>query len=175
MFGKVQDLFAVVHASSRLQRGLALLLEYKEGRHPDWKSALHGLKAGEKREIPVQGEVLFVILQCYPPKPRAEGRFEAHERYTDLQYLAAGTEWIEVCNLHERVPSPAYDANGNVFFPLGDASSASRVRLAAGDVAVLFPQDAHAPCLRVENAPEELVRKIVIKVKDSHLIERPGG
>jgi beta-galactosidase beta subunit len=62
---------------------------------------------------------------------------------------------------------PAYDAKGNIFLPLGTAAH-SRLLLEAGDLAVLFPNDAHAPCLRVEEGKDELVRKIVVKVKDAH-------
>ncbi|MCX8091962.1 MAG: YhcH/YjgK/YiaL family protein [Verrucomicrobiae bacterium] len=173
LFGKVQDLLAVVHPSSRLQRGLALLLEFQQGRRADWTAALNAMQAGDKQEIPIEGRDLFAILQCYRPKDRTEARFEAHERYTDLQYLTAGAEWIEVCDLHARMPSPTYDAQGNVFFPMGDPAAVSRIRLGPGDVAVLFPPDAHAPCLRVENAPVELVRKIVIKVRDACQIGPP--
>lgn len=172
MFGKVEELAGLAQPASRLKRGLALLQDYREGRRPEWVKVLAGLKAGEKAEIAVEGDTLYAILQCYRPKPRAEGRFEAHQRHTDLQYLSEGTEWIDVCHLREQANLPPFDANGNVFFPLG-TTACSRVRLAAGDVAVLFPNDAHAPCLRVEDAPDALVRKIVIKLKDAHLTDSP--
>lgn len=174
MFGKVEELIEVVQPASRLKQGLAVLRDYREGRRPEWAKVLAGLKAGEKAEIAIEGDTLYAILQCYRTKPRAEGRFEAHQRHTDLQYLGEGTEWIDVCHLREQANLPPYDANGNVFFPLG-TTARSRVRLAAGDVAVLFPNDAHAPCLRVEDAPDALVRKIVIKIKDALLSENSGN
>jgi len=172
MFGKVEELIELVQPASRLRRGLAVLQDYREGRRPEWAKTLAGLKAGEKVEVAIEGDNLYAILQCYAPKPRAEGRFEAHQRHTDLQYLSEGTEWIEVCPLGEQASLPPFDARGNVLFPLG-ASAHSRVRLAAGDVAVLLPSDAHAPWLRVEDAPDTLVRKIVIKVKEAHVTESP--
>jgi len=171
MFGKVEELVGLVCPGGRLQRGLALLCDYRQGRRPDWRRILAALKPGQKAQAALEGDALFALFQCYLPKPRAEGRFEAHQRYTDLQYLDEGGEWIEVCPLSEQADLPPFDAQGNVFFPLGTAAH-SRVRLAAGQVAVLFPQDAHAPCLRVEDAPETPVRKIVIKVRDAHLFER---
>ena len=174
MFGKVEELIGSLQPASRLKRGLAVLQDYREGRRPEWVKVLAGLKAGEKVEITIEGAILYALLQCYRPKPRAEGRFEAHHRHTDLQYLAEGTEWIEVCHLREQANLPPFDANGNVFFSLG-AAAHSRLRLAAGEVAVLFPNDAHAPCLHVEDAPDNLVRKIVIKVKDAHVMESPGN
>jgi len=172
MFGKVEELIELVQPASRLRRGLTVLQDFQEGRRQEWVKTLAGLKAGEKVEIAIEGESIYAILQCYAPKPRAEGRFEAHRCHTDLQYLSEGTEWIEVCPLGEQANRPPFDAKGNVLFPLG-AAAHSRVRLAAGDVAVLLPSDAHAPWLRVEDAPDALVRKIVIKVKEAHVTESP--
>jgi YhcH/YjgK/YiaL family protein len=170
MFGRVEDLLGRVHPASRLHRGLAVLQAYCTGCRPDWTEFLAGLKPGEKREVAIEGDILYAILQCYAPKPRAEGRFEAHARHTDLQYLAEGTEWIEVCDLRAQTERPPFDEKGNVFFPLGPDTH-SRVRLGAGQVAVLFPNDAHAPCLRVEDAADTLVRKIVIKVRDAEVLD----
>lgn len=174
MFGKVEELIELVQPATRLKSGFAVLLDYRQGRRPEFARILAGLQAGEKSEIAIEGDNLYAILQCYRPKARAAGRFEAHQRHTDLQYLGEGTEWIDVCGLHAQVDLPPFDAKGNVFFPLGTAAH-SRVRLAAGDVAVLFPNDAHAPCLCVEDAPDALVRKIVIKIKDALLTESSGN
>lgn len=168
MFGKVEELFGLVQPASRLRRGLAIFRDYQAGRLPEFNKVVAGLSPGDKAEITIEGDKLYAILQCYQPKPRDQGRFEAHQRHTDLQYLCEGTEWIEVCDLHAQPNLPPFDAKGNVYFALGTAAH-SRVRLVAGNVAVLLPNDAHAPCLRVEDAADTLVRKIVIKVKDGHL------
>lgn len=174
MFGKVEELAGLVQSASRLRKGIAILQDFREGRRPEWVKILGELKAGEKAEVAIEGDTLYAILQCYHPKPRAEGRFEAHQRHTDLQYLSEGAEWIEVCDLSAQTGLPPFDANGNVFFPLGPTAP-SRVRLVAGTVTVLFPNDAHAPCLRIEDSPAGLVRKIVIKVKDAHLLENSAA
>lgn len=101
------------------------------------------------------------------------GRSEIAIQYA-IEFSLPTTEWIDVCDLPTQINLPPFDAKGNVFFPLGTAAR-SRVRLAAGDVAVLFPNDAHAPCLRVEDVPDALVRKVVIKIKDAHLAESSGN
>jgi biofilm protein TabA len=168
MFGKVEDLLPLTRPGSPLNKGLSLLKDYLDGRSPEFDKTVRGQKASDKAQITLEGDSLFVIVQCYVPKPRAEGKFEAHRRHTDLQFLCAGREWIDVCDLRQQTGLGGYDANGNVFFPLGNTPR-SRVLLEAGTVAVLFPNDAHAPCLRVEDGKDELVRKIVVKVKDAHL------
>ena len=138
------------------------------GRSPEISLILSRQKAGDVAKLPVEGDELYMLIQTYKARSREQGRFEAHQRHTDLQYLCAGQEWVDFCDLDARPNLPAYDGNGNLYFPLGTRAH-SRLLLRAGNVAVLFPNDAHAPCLRVEGSQDELVRKIVVKVKDAHL------
>lgn len=162
----------LVHPGSRLRRGLELLQDCAAGRLPEIMRQLSSLPPGEARRVVVRGDVLFLVLQRYPTRRRAEGRFEAHARHTDLQFLWSGCECIEVCDARLSKPVPAHDENGNAYFPMGDLA-ASRLLLQAGEVAVLLPQDAHAPGLSPEDGGQRLVRKIVVKVKDAHLSDVP--
>jgi len=168
MLGKIEDVAELVNPRSRLGRGLALLQNCLAGRFPGVATEVASLKPGESRRVAVDGDALYLLIQCYQSKKRNDGRFEAHARHTDLQYVWSGRERIEMCDLHAVQPKPAYDANGNVFFPIGDAAH-SHLLVHAGEVAVLLPQDAHAPCLRTHDDDGELVRKIVVKIQDAHL------
>jgi biofilm protein TabA len=40
----------------------------------------------------LQGADLFAMVQRYVTKPQSEGRWEAHLRYIDLQYIVSGIE-----------------------------------------------------------------------------------
>lgn len=168
MLGKVEDLAALVQPGIRLRRGLQLLQDCLAGRLPEVVSQLASLEPGESRRVDVNGDSLYLLIQCYSTRRRVESRFEAHERHADLQFLWSGRECIEVCDLRKLQPLPAHDESGNAYFPMGDEVH-SRLRLQAGMVAILLPQDAHAPCLSLEDGEESLVRKIVVKVKDAHL------
>ena len=173
MLGKVEDLARLVHPGSRLRRGLELLQDCVAGRLPEVVNQVSTLPPGETIRVSLEGDALYLLIQCYKPKRRSEGRFEAHARHTDLQFLWSGCECIEVCDLRALQSAPAYDSKGNVYFPLGDKVH-ERLLLQAGDVAVLMPQDAHAPCLRPEGEGEGLVRKIVVKVLDAQLTDGAG-
>jgi len=170
MLGKIEDLDHMVHPNTRLRRGLELLLDCVTGRRPEIVNKVASLLPGESARIPLEGDDLYLLVQCYQPRTREQGRFEAHERHTDLQFLWSGRECIEVCDLHASLPTVAYDTNGNVYFPLGKQAH-SRLLLHAGEVAVLSPEDAHAACLSLGGEGEELVRKIVVKIRDAHLLE----
>jgi len=170
MSGKVEEIVRLVHPNSRLRRGLELLQDCVAGRLPEVVNQVSTLPPGETIRVSLQGDALYLLIQCYKPKRRDEGRFEAHERHTDLQYLWSGRECIEVCDLRSQPNVPAYDTQGNFYTPMGTEAH-SRLLLRAGDVAVLLPEDAHAPCLALEGDGEKLVRKIVVKVRDAHLVE----
>lgn len=168
--GTVEHLIGNLPANSRLMRGLELLQDCVAGRLPEVVNQVSTLPPGETIRVSLEGDALYLLIQCYKPKPREQGRFEAHARHTDLQFLWSGRECIEVCDLRALQSAPAYDSKGNVYFPLGDKVH-QRLLLQAGDVAVLMPQDAHAACLRPEGDGEELVRKIVVKVLDAQLTD----
>lgn len=178
MVGNIEDFFGKPPVSRRLERGLAILRDYRAGRRPDIAELVSSQCAGDTAKIMVEGDALYLIVQCYRTRTREQGKFEAHQHYTDVQYICDGQEWIEVCDLRAQPGKmPAYDANGNIFFAL-DSQAQGRVLLRAGEGAVLFPNDAHAPCLRVDGGEGELVRKIVVKIWDAHVpdscVDRAG-
>lgn len=170
MFGKIRDLAALAHPASRLARALRVLQDFQDGLAPKLMERISSLAPGQTVRVPIEGDALYLLLQCYLPRPRESGRFEAHARHTDLQFLLAGVEYIEVCDARSFPVVVPFDENGNAYYPLGDHPR-SRLALGAGTLAVLSPSDAHAPCLRLESSAEPLVRKIVVKVKDAHLLE----
>ncbi|HNQ90080.1 MAG TPA: YhcH/YjgK/YiaL family protein [Verrucomicrobiota bacterium] len=174
MLGKLEDLAEVVDPRSRLGRGLAFLQDCLAGRFPGVVSEIANVPRGVTRRVTVDGDAVYVLLQCYESKRRSEGRFEAHARYTDLQYVWSGRERIEFCNPHALDSKTAYDANGNLFFPMGDTPQ-SQLLVLAGDVAVFLPQDAHAPSLRAHDGEGDVVRKIVVKIRDAHLPAADAG
>jgi biofilm protein TabA len=166
MLGEVEGLVALVNPGSRLRRGLELLRDCLAGRPPEVVSQLSSLQPGETRRITLHGDALYLLLQCYTTRRRVEGRFEAHARHTDLQFIWSGRECIEVCDVRRLQPLPTHDESGNAYFPMGNELH-SRLRLQAGEVAVLLPQDAHAPCLSLDGEEGVQVRKIVVKVQDA--------
>lgn len=168
MLGRVEDLNHLVHPHSRLKRGLDLLQDCIAGRRPEIMNQLSRLAPGETSRVSIEGDALYLLVQCYQPRTRDQGRFEAHQHHTDLQFLWSGRECIEICDVRSQSDAPHYDTCGNFYFPLGNQAH-SRFLLEAGKVAVLLPDDAHAPCLTSEGDGTELVRKIVVKIRDAHL------
>ena len=130
----------------------------------DPASAVHrrilGLPVDKTERIEL-GEGVFVLEQAYLPKPREEGRFEAHRRYIDLQAIVAGNERRETIDVTRLRVSEDLTPERDVLF-YHDAAGASVLRVGAGDIAVFYPVDAHMPSV-ADGAPV-VVRKAVVKV-----------
>lgn len=110
----------------------------------------------------IDGERVFALVQRYETAA-GEPRFEAHRRYADVQYLAAGSEVIGAAPLAALRVTEPYDAGRDICFGSVPADRASLLTLAAGELAILYPEDAHAPRLAA-GAPAP-VTKIVVKVE----------
>ena len=109
----------------------------------------------------LEGDALFVNVMSVTTNPRpAAGsqRLEAHDKYLDVQYLAAGEEVIGVA------PRAALGAcepdEGDICFLTGRCTY---LPMGRGQFLVVWPQDAHAPCVAVD-APAP-VRRVVAKVR----------
>jgi YhcH/YjgK/YiaL family protein len=167
IFGDIRSVMEQAARMPRLRTALQFVLDVCDGDKSDVGRRARGLKAGESFEVPIEGKEIFAIFQAYAPRHRKDGFFEAHKHYTDIQLLLAGEEYIEVRELSDFSKTPAYDTNENVFFALGEKSGTS-LHLGPGTAAVLFPTDAHAPCLE-SGATGTLNIKLVIKVKNALL------
>lgn len=121
------------------------------------QAAKEGVPAGRRE---VEGERIYVMGQSYETAPPAEKRFEAHRRYTDIQYIVEGAETMFWAPAGELEPAVEYNAEKDVVFFKEAAGAAVPVK--AGRFAVFFPEDAHKPgCVCGEKGA---VRKIVVKV-----------
>ena len=110
----------------------------------------------------IDGSDVYALVQDYCSKAPENGLWEAHRHYVDLQYVASGEEYIGFVHLSRTVPGE-YDAARD-FLPL-QAEADFKIKLVAGDFAVLFPHDAHMPCMSIDPVRPSQVRKIVIKIR----------
>lgn len=101
---------------------------------------------------------VFVTVTDYMTKEPA--LFEAHRKYIDLQYVVRGQEYIAIGDTRGKTPSVVFNEEKDAEFYTLDESHAC---LADSTVFfVLFPKDAHKPCIKVDVSSP--VRKIVVKI-----------
>lgn len=122
---------------------------------------LQGMSAGGSNKLEL-GDGVFVIEQVYETKARADGFFESHRKYIDVQLVVSGSETMEVLDISRATVREEYQESRDLVM-FQDAANASLLRLAAREAAVFFPSDVHMPCMRA-GAGAELVRKVVLKL-----------
>lgn len=106
----------------------------------------------------IDGDAMFMLLQRYVTKPIAEGRWEAHRRYIDLQYMIDGTERIGVGNIGNFSQEP-YDEASDLLWLSGNGDL---ITLSAGSFTLFWPQDVHMPGLMADRPGDAL--KVVVKI-----------
>jgi YhcH/YjgK/YiaL family protein len=125
---------------------------------------LEKLPAGQPAgRYDIDGDNCFALVQTYATRPVTQAMFEAHRRYIDIQFIQAGCEtilWSPLAALTQ-VTQP-YAAEKDIAF-FANPSQWTPVNLCAGQFAIFFPEDGHAPGLECSRPSE--VRKIVIKVR----------
>jgi len=110
--------------------------------------------------IDLDGDRLFAMCQEYSTKPERDCFWEAHRKYIDIQFIAAGVEDIGYAPLASLKIAQEYDPAKDFAKLSGHGAT---LRLSKGMFAIFFPHDAHKPCLAPAGVPCP-VRKIVVKV-----------
>lgn len=113
-------------------------------------------------KIEIDGNRVFALVQRYETTSTGEPKFEYHQKYIDVQFIVSGEEIIGWVPRNRMKITEAYDAGRDVCFGIAASGSVISVHLQAGQLAVLYPEDGHAPKLAV-GAPSS-VMKIVVKV-----------
>ncbi|AXK49279.1 YhcH/YjgK/YiaL family protein [Aliarcobacter trophiarum LMG 25534] len=104
----------------------------------------------------------FALEQTYFSKDREKCFFEAHIKNIDVQFILEGEEIIEVDNIKNLNVYFKYNENMDLI-KYGDSNFSSSIKLKKGDIAIFFPDDAHMPCIKI-NEPIKVI-KTVVKVK----------
>lgn len=132
------------------------------GIHPGIAKALEWLKEHEKdsftKGIIEIGDGIVVKVEEPALILRENAHLEAHQRYIDIHVPLKGTEtigWGATRGLkHVRLP---YNEENDVAF-FGDSAD-SMLHVKVGQLAVFFPEDAHAPNIGLGNH-----KKLCIKI-----------
>lgn len=118
---------------------------------------------GLAERVEIDGKLVYALVQQFETVPAGEMvELEAHREYIDIQYVVQGEEvmgWVALSDL----PHPNdYNSAKDVLHGLLLAESMTPVRVKAGQAAVFFPKDAHAP--KLAGGKPQWVKKIVVKV-----------
>jgi len=102
----------------------------------------------------------FFMVQKGETKPMAEGLFEAHRKFIDIQIVVAGDEEISWVELEDSIEKTPYDEVKDVAYY--EASERHSLYVSEGMFYVVFPQDGHKAIRHTSNAHK--FEKIVLKM-----------
>jgi len=111
--------------------------------------------------IVIDGNNAYAIVQSYETQA-GDWLFEGHRKYLDIQYIFSGEEVIGWAHIDRAAVTMPYDPAKDAWLGTVPADEITPVRLSAGQLAVLYPTDAHAP-KHAAGVPGP-VKKIVVKV-----------
>jgi len=110
----------------------------------------------------LDGDHCFALVQTYETKPIEKAKFEAHRKYIDVQFIQSGREtilWAPLDTMKEETMAYSDEKDAALWKLTADTTP---LHVSAGHFAILWPEDAHAPCIEWDK-PEQ-VFKVVVKV-----------
>jgi biofilm protein TabA len=107
----------------------------------------------------LDGERLFIVVAKGDGAGREKAALEAHRKYIDIQFILCGSDDMGWKAVGQCAGSKGFDAAKDLgFFTDRPVSWAT---VAAGEFAIFFPADVHAP-----GGGKGPLHKIVVKVLD---------
>ncbi|MCL4545669.1 MAG: YhcH/YjgK/YiaL family protein [Chloroflexi bacterium] len=158
--GSIDHCVRLVAGDPRLRKGFQIL-----------RSALNtGSSLNQQLNAPSLGgpvrvdleEGFGAILQRASLADATALRWEAHQRFIDIQCVVDGLEWMGLADMNSLIASEPYSAERDITFFRAPVQF-TRLLLPDGQCAVLFPEDAHAPQWLVD-AGRSVSLRVVIKV-----------
>ena len=132
----------------------------------NFKTAVKFINENDLNLLPIgkteiDGKNVYVSVSEYQTKHEV-GEFEVHNNYADIQIILSGKERMDWCERKDCFTTIDYNQEKDVE-KVNTNNNFSQLKVAEGQFALFFPNDAHSPNLTDGN--QGLVKKAVIKVK----------
>jgi len=132
-----------------------------------WDKAFTFLKNTDLANVEVKrhdidGNNVYALVSQYLTKNEADAKYEAHQKYVDIQYVISGTEQMSTAPQSAKGDIlTAYNATNDIEFMT--VTQGSHYKATPERFFLFFPSDIHRPSVKIgENSQ---VKKVVIKVK----------
>ena len=134
---------------------------------PAMQTAIDYLWKNRGRELPsgkveIDGKRVIASIQAYETMVIDAPIMEAHRKYIDVQFIMSGEEVIAWTPLERLTLTQPYDETTDNCRGTVPQKDATPIYLCAGQLAVFYPEDGHAPKLAAGKSVP--VNKIVVKV-----------
>lgn len=143
--------------------------EFYYGLGEKYKKAFEFLKNTDMKNLEngkheIDSDEIFIAVQDYQTKSEYDAEFEAHKKYTDIQFIITGEEKLGYGNIENFSETTDFDEEKDIVF-LKNNEPKNEFAIAKENYFLIFtPQDAHMPCISINNAT--YVKKAVVKIKN---------
>lgn len=120
------------------------------------------LKERENGRYDILGDDVYINVQDYTSKPEAQGKWEAHRKYIDIQFMIKGSERIGVGEIDNYQTSETYDETKDLEFLKVSNDKYQFINMNENDFIILYPQDVHMPQIAMDTP--FYVKKAVVKI-----------
>ncbi|MBQ8141230.1 MAG: YhcH/YjgK/YiaL family protein [Clostridia bacterium] len=134
--------------------------------HPRLKPALEAAvelieKGAADGKYEIDGDNIYLTISTYETKTHDNAKLEIHKDYIDVQLVIEGKELIGMDSVEGLEVISPYTTDYALYVMSEDYD---KIFLGAGEFAVIFPNEGHAPCMAADGTPSK-VRKMVIKIR----------
>ena len=131
-----------------------------------WEKVFEFISKNDLVNLPVakytiDGDNVFAPVSEYETKLPADGRWEAHKKYLDIQIVLSGKEQMGIAPIKESTVVVPYNETKDVMFV--ETSAGKDYHAQPGTFFIFFPTEAHRP--NMMDGEQVKVKKIVFKVK----------
>ena len=121
--------------------------------------AVEELKSYEPAPYPLSGSNK-ILVQKVTTKAWETSQLEAHREFLDIQYIISGKEMVGWAPLDTLTPADEFNTQKDKGMYTGKNTP---IAIEEGYCYVVYPEDAHAPSVHMDETHQ--VSKIVIKLK----------
>ena len=119
------------------------------------------LKSLPDGKYEIDGNEIFANVQTLKTKAKEDKKWEVHRKYIDIQYVIKGREKMGYGILEDfKTIVSHYTPEKDLEFL--DGEKYNYIDVYEGDFVMFYPNDVHAPMLKVNN--EEEIKKVIVKI-----------
>lgn len=122
------------------------------------------LEALEPGKYEIDGTDVVANVNEYTTIPWEEAKYEAHEAFTDIQYVIKGSEIMTYAPTHEMKVKVPYDSDKDVVF-FENTAPGLQMAVKEGQFIIFNPWDAHKP--KAANGAPAYIKKVIVKIKEN--------
>lgn len=126
----------------------------------DWLKS-HDLASLENGKYEIDGKMVYANVMSYTTIPWEDAKYEAHENYTDIQYIISGSEVLSYAPAESLTVKTPYNPDKDVVF-FDNSVEGMKAVVNAGEYMIFFPWDGHKP--KAANGVPAEVKKVVVKI-----------